>query len=75
MDVSIGQIISVPLVIEAHHIPVGTVVEVQLRPIEGAMTVIEAPPLEGTYATSSSTVYVFVGVDPVEIQLLADWTP
>jgi hypothetical protein len=54
-DVTINSAVAVPVVIEAHNIPPGTIVQLHLFSDNGPDQIIDSPPLAGTLATSAAT--------------------
>jgi len=66
---------SVLLQIEAMNIPVGTTVEVFVKPAHGDPFFVFSSPLVGTFVLSTAQASITLPDAPVEIHLKANWVP
>ncbi|MEM7531678.1 MAG: hypothetical protein AAF639_05865 [Chloroflexota bacterium] len=74
-DMVINEASSTVLEIEAHGVPVGTVVDVLLLSETGDTTIIESTPLAGTVLTSTATATVTIPHGFSQFVVQADWAP
>jgi len=74
-DVTIDSAVPVPVEIEARNVPTGTVVQLHLLSENVADQVVDAPPLAGTDALSTTTVIVTIPSGFTRGVVRGTWAP
>jgi hypothetical protein len=74
-DVTFNAATAVPVVIEAHNIPPDTVVRLHLFSENGVDQIVNAPPLAGTLAASTTTALAVFPVGFSRGFVRATWSP
>jgi hypothetical protein len=74
-DVTFNAAAAVPVVIEAHNIPPDTVVRLHLFSENGVDQIVNAPPLAGTLAASTTTALAVFPVGFSRGFVRATWSP
>ncbi len=74
-DVTIDLPTAVTLVLEAHHIPLGTVIHLKLIPETGSSVNVDSTPLAGTLEQSTATATATFPHGFTLVFVQASWTP
>jgi hypothetical protein len=74
-DVTIDQTTAVTLMIEAHHIPLGTVVKLRITAENGSLPDVDSSPLAGGLETSTATASATLPPGFSRFFVSASWTP
>jgi hypothetical protein len=74
-DVTMNAAAAVPVAIEAHHVPLGTVVKLHIFSENGADQIVDSTPLAGALALSNATASVVLPPGFSRGFVRATWVP